>query len=223
MNNLDLELAKFKMNSGEFEEARPILERLAIYEGSADAWAYLGILRLNQLETGKFTAKQALDCFDKSLELAPSHRQELQQAYSSIALSKAKFYYTHYLQNKTKRYLSWLKIIGNVFVILLSAIIGAESKGRFGALAGAGGAALGGIGIGKNISSGSQARQVAALCEGYLQDLAVCIEQFCSSDDQSYRYFIDGLNLSTDKRIKKHFKKKMLPLLKTEADRLTLV
>jgi hypothetical protein len=86
------------------------LERLAVNENSSDAWAYLGILRLNQVETGKFTAQQALDCFNKSVNLASNTRQDLQMTFSTIALKKAELYYTIYLQNKKIIGKSWLKI-----------------------------------------------------------------------------------------------------------------
>jgi tetratricopeptide (TPR) repeat protein len=216
MNNNDLELAKFKLQSGEFDEAKPILERLAVNENSPDAWAYLGILRLNQVETGKFTAQQALECFDKCVNLAPNSRQELQMTFSSIALSKAQLYYSVYFDNRKKLRLSWLKMFGNALVVIISAILGANSKNRFGSIAGAGGAAAGGVGIGRNLSTRSQSKQMMALCSNYLNDLTVCIEQFCSSDNQSYRHFIDGLTTTKQKSMTNHFNKKLLPILTTE-------
>lgn len=216
MDNKDLELAKFKLQSGEFDEAKPILERLAVNENSPDAWALLGILRLNQVETGKFSAQQALECFSKSVALAPNTKQELQMTFSSIALKKAEIYYSVYLQNQSTVNKSWLKMFGNALVVIISAILGANSKSTFGSLAGAGGAAAGGIGMGKNISKRSQAKQMIALCNAYLNDLAICIEQFCSTDSQSYRHFIDGIITTDKKGISNHFNKKILPVLTKE-------
>lgn len=216
MDNQELELAKFKLQSGEFEEAKPILERLAVNGNSPDAWAYLGILRLNQVETGKFSAQQALECFNKAVGLDPNSKQELQNTFSAIALKKAEFYYAIYLQNQNTVNKSWLKMFGNALVVIISALIGANSKSRFGSIAGAGGAAAGGIGIGKNLSTRSQAKQMIALCNTYLNDLAICIEQFCSSDNQSYRHFIDGVYSLNKKSVTNHFNKKLLPTLTIE-------
>jgi hypothetical protein len=55
-----------------------------------------------------------------------------------------------------------------------------------------------------------------ALCSNYLNDLTVCIEQFCSSDNQSYRHFIDGLTTTKQKSMTNHFNKKLLPILTIE-------
>lgn len=223
MNSQDLELAKFKLNSGEFDEAKPILERLAVNENSPDAWAYLGILRLNQVETGKFSAQQALECFNKSVELAPNAKQELQMAFSAIALKKAALFYSVYSENRKVIARSWFKMFFNAIVVLISAVAGANSKSRFGSLAGAGGAAAGGIGIGRNISTRSQAKQMIALCNSYLNDLALSLEQFCSSNDQAYRHFIDGVTMINKKSVLKHFNKRLLPVLAKEHNRKLLL
>ena len=89
--DLELEKAEYKLDNGDLSGAEKIFEELALRYDDTKAWRGVGEIKFKQLESGKSTVAQVLNCFNKMLcsTHKPDQRskENAQKLFVSLSLS----------------------------------------------------------------------------------------------------------------------------------------
>jgi hypothetical protein len=85
-----LERAEYKVENGDLEGAEKILEEIAFTYNEPRAWRAIGEIKFKQIEEGKDTIGQALDCFYKSIDQREDRKEgskkDAQKLFAILAL-----------------------------------------------------------------------------------------------------------------------------------------
>ena len=193
---VDTEFKKaiYKLENEEIEEAQRIFEDLAFAHNAPTAWIYLGGIKLGQLDTGETTVQQALNCFNKALEINPILKEDYQETYYELSIQQIEKFRNYYLNTKKQASKANRKAFGGLAFSGLSLLLGSQSKTTTNKILGDAGAVYGGYRANKNFQNNKDVKQLLPFYEMTIKQLAQGIKSYCSDNKNIYQNFLTKMS-----------------------------
>jgi hypothetical protein len=158
----------------------------------------LGGIKLHQLDSGKTKVQQAINCFNRAVELNPDSKGQYQETYSNVSLQQIEKFRNYYLETKqhekkAKRGRFWN-------AALMGAAIGYgnqrtnSSNSVFRGTAGVAGAAYAIDRMNKNSMQKQEAKNLLPFYQEIIKQLVEGVRSYCSDNLTVYQEFLNKTN-----------------------------
>ncbi len=198
--SIDIELKRgiYKLENEDIAGAESIFENLALTHNVPMAWIYIGGIKLGQLDSGKTSVNQALNCFLKASELLPELREKYQETYCDLSLQQIERFCNYYLETKQQRKKAKSNKIWSAVLMGLSVGYGNKRSDNnnnvFRGMTGAAGAAYSFQQMNKSSIQKTEAENRLSFLENTITQLIKGVDSFCSDNQGLYQRFVGRIN-----------------------------
>jgi len=189
--------ALYKLENNDFATAESIFENIALTYDNATAWAYIGAIKLGQVNTGNTTVNQALKCFHRAFVLNPSSKSEYQKSYISLSLGQLETLRDNWIETKKHGKEASHARLWNGALMGISIGLGSQkTKGNnvFRGVAGVAGAGYAANRMAKNTMTSRSTKEALPIIEETMRQVVAGVRLFCSDNHELYQPFLEKIN-----------------------------
>jgi curved DNA-binding protein CbpA len=197
--DVKLKQATYKIQNGDLAGAESILEEIAFSEGASQAslaWVYLGGIKLEYMLSGKSNASQALNCFQKAVQINPSEKTNYQRVFYNASIKLIQQMLNDYLEIQKMAKKAGHRALGGLALGGLSLLLGSQARRKnntFGAMAGAAGGAYGGYRSLANHQQSKNAQQQLVFYNTAIKQLMGAVKSYCSDNQTVYQDYLNKI------------------------------
>ena len=189
-----LKRALYKYENGDIDQAENLFEELVFTHDAPEAYGFLGIIKLDRFGDGKTTIRQAIDCFKKAVEAAPTLKSDIQEKYCEKSIERIDAFHQFYENAVAERGNAKNRAWTSLALAGLGLAVSNHGKKTGTKILGGTSTVYGTVSAGTNFSRVKDIKKLMEIYENHIKELAEGVRSFCSDNVRVYQSFIDGMN-----------------------------